>query len=356
MFGLLKKNDFDAEIISIKSQLDKLSSLMFEQQIELQNQLLNTYENIKKNQIQNNLSSLDLNNISKKFDYNQIIKEIMSNFKIDFLKGKNSINTGKNSNRFLEEEMNRKISFELQKLGIFIANEQEYPVSLKNQKSISDISIFDYSDNKEKLQCIIELKRWDSLIDEETGTAKASINNDKIEHLKTFNKLCVSKNCIENKNIKHLFITCYEDFTSLKKDYQSGYIAAKKKSNDKRFGPFNIADINMSEKTFEAIFNIKVNDNNYLNDIINSFNKSFDSLYNSAENEIFDFNFLDLNNIFQNGNTINQKNPFLLRKCKVVKNEVIENINLSTNEFLTANLSYLLTLPSNWKIRVIEVL
>ncbi len=336
MFGLLKKNDFDSQNTLIQSKIAELSATINASFLSLNNDV-----NLIKNQLN------DIQHSFIKFEKNIDFDKMIDNIKANFLNHKNS-----SANRFLEDEMNHQINFQIQKQGFLSLSEVKYPNFINSYKlAVADIVTYTCDENDNNIvDAIFELKRWDSKLDQ-SGTPTAWIKDDRAYHWISFNTLCISKN--NNSNAKHYFIVFYETYPF--SNYPTGYLAAKKKSSNNNYGPFEkCVSGNLKKEIISNEFEKIVNNNTYFDNYINEYELSFNKMYDTPENGIFDFEYVDVDNLQQNYN--NGKSPLVKKQCKVIKDTSVINTDLSASEFNTATLQYLLSLPSNWRLRIIEVL
>ena len=391
MFGLLKKNQFDNEIQKINllsieqhaSLRDKLNNNQIDTQkrfAELYNLFIQMNEELKQNKItiqnlQNEIQSLLKNN--KLPAYKQNISAHYDSIEIEYSKignilknyCKNKSNKKDSPNRFKEFDIRNEIVSYIKSTynNLNVIDEFQYPnlsyFSIKDDKCVkkttprSDFVLL----NNSTINSIFELKRWDSAISIDSKKlinnqvlnpsavySGASCVNDRALHLIALYKLCLSKRI--NTNIKHYYISVYEDFPL--NNYPYGYIPPKKgiENPSVNFGPFNDKNLNSLEIDIDCIskeFNIDIDKNSYDYSMFkNTLKESFYNMHNAKE--LFTIDSINHNK--------NQKGFFIKTQCNVLYDDSIVNTNLSLNEFNNYSLEQLVNLPTNWRIRILEVL
>ncbi len=373
MFGLLKKNDFDSQNTLIQSKIAELSTVF--------NNVHNTNITIINNNIRNlandvNLISIQLKEIQNSF--NELQKNILnSNFSnnintdIDFNKlishiknlyrDKHSLKDS--DRRILEDSLEASIRNHLSQENMYLTSERFYPdlsgsngVLSKNpmfKKDLkADILLLDKLSN---ITTIIELKRWDCQL-ESNGDAKAQTKGDRSKHYFDITKLAWSKKI--NPKIKHYFISVYECYTS--DVHPKGYVYVKGNRQQNAyasFGPFNSANKNSIGENLDfseiddLLFNKPKIDDIFKNcdeSIKDDISDQFNNMYNNT-NSMFQFKYIDYDKIKSN-------NPFSNITLKLICDEQINNTNLSQSELQNLSLQEIIDLPSNWRVRILEVL
>ncbi len=400
MFGLLKKNDFDAESILIQSRIAELSTAVnksnniHDMNIKVINNCLQTLTervssiHTQLNNIQNTFIQLQKNieilNTSNKIlsvndkKVNNLIPNKINNFRIDFeklidfiadlYKDKHSL-VG-SSRRILEnQEKNGVIPLETE-IRNYLSSQQnincletkQYPnLNLYNFNDFNPESDILLSDNSNNIHTIIELKRWDSEINlKDLPKIKkcSAIEGDRALHYADINKLFLSKK--QNKNIKHYFISIYENYDDI--NALKGYVAKfDNDSIDAGYGPFNKKQLmsNVIDKKFIDITKIiqklkflqkeKIKNLKLLNDNILKIEKSFLDMYNAEG--IFTFDYIDFEKVDKG-----DINFFSQGNCQVIYDKQINNTNLNQEQINNLSLQKIVDLPSNWRVRILEVL
>ncbi len=383
MFGLLKKNDFDAESVLIQSRIAEVNTSIInvsntnDAKVKDTNNKLNilanvlkaTQEQLKQNQstileLQKTIESLVMNQktienliiIQKKIDSKNNSANINVNTNLDLSKLIDFITnlySDKNSligspNRILEKALERKIAN-------YLSSSQNMLVSNKKCYPGFEFDNFEYSpeadlllfDNFQTINSIIEIKRWDSALNSNDYTCGTRIAQDRSLHYIALNKLALSK--VINPNIKHYYMTVYESYDD--STYSKGYIAAKKQTTSAGYGPFNLKqntanfmDFEQIQKEFSDVSDMIPNFSFYADVLENSFIQ----MYNAKET--FDFEYVDVNRLFK------KIYPFLKIKCKVLEDKQINNTVLNQKQIHNYTENHLANLPSNWRVRIIEVL
>lgn len=360
MFGLLKKSDFDAEMIFLRSQISSeindtftKSSLNVENINDIQNKLLfltkvlnDTQEQLRQNQnIILNLKSIveKLNNVQIDFQYTNLNTDIdfitLTYFLEKLYSNKTCLTDDKN--RILEGELEKEISNYLKnQQNVIVSSKKNYPNFPLNYYREADILT---TNQNQEIQSIIELKRWDIAYRFDREEFGCTIHSDRALHYIALNKLALSKSV--NPQIKHYYICVYENNEIFKK----GYIAAKKQSNSAGYGPFVIKqdtarfiDFDKIKKEYSINYEISDEQKNILE---NSFKKMY------LSSGVFDFDYID--NVISNNKF---RNIFLKKQCRVIQDKQINNTNLNQQQINNYSEKELAVLPVNWRIRIIEVL
>jgi hypothetical protein len=349
MFGLLKKSDFDAEMIFLKSQMNSNVN-------EINNIQNNSFELLKQ-LIKIQEETRQQLNIIEKLIYTQQSNQIQSksvefNNKIDFVGltdflsnlYKNKTCLIDDENRILEPQLQEEICNYLKnQQNMIISSKKQYPKNFPENYSerLADILIINQN---QEIQSIIELKRWDIAYSSDKKAFTCSIENDRALHYIALNKLALSKSV--NPQIKHYYICVYENNDIFKK----GYIAAKKASNSVGYGPLTtkqkpgdkFIDFDKIKKEYSINYEISDEQKNILED-------SFKKMYLSSG--VFDFDYID--NLISNNKF---RNIFLKKQCRVIQDKQINNTNLNQQQINNYSEKELAVLPVNWRIRIIEVL
>lgn len=364
MFGLLKKSDFDAENIFIKSQISSSANDIQDKLSFLTNELFKTQEQLRQNQ---NII-LDLKNVIEKLNNvqsqqnNNSIKSFKKN--IDFNALAQSIeNFVKNRSGISESAFNEIIQ-QNKKLNVLdFKNFTECQIQGENlgpeatltnhihdyltQNNFNYIPQYRLNINDQSLRAdlfiedeiCVEIKRWDLNIQfkESSNNALRTLTDygtDRWAHYRDLDRLSHYK--VKNPNKRCVFISVTEN---AKNEFS--------KNN------------NQNTCNFYSDNNITFGSDKYANKIHKSEDKNKEKTEEEtiiaqnwlkiyAENQEFNFEYKD-----------NQTGIFLSRKCKVLVDTIVDNMSNIPKDLINKYLDndiYLAQLPTNWRIRIIEVL